>query len=370
MSTPSAGDLRWLDAAARIALPFRGTTAENPTVGAIVVPRDATMRGRAVTAPGGRPHAEPLALAMAGESAKGATLYVTLEPCNHWGRTPPCVEAVIASGVSRVVIGATDPDPRTAGRSIARLEAAGIEVVLAENHAPSLELHEGFFSRILRGRPFVTAKLAVSGDGMIGLPGKGNIPITGEVARNWTHMQRALSDAVMVGGRTAMLDRPRLSVRLAGLEDRKPLRVFVLGDGQMNQIATLSCQPTVFIVGKRKDAAPPQPHEAAESAFEIIESPSEDGRPNLLTGLEKLGQRGISSLLVEGGAKLNDALLDAGLIDRFHLLESDARIGPGGVPATVRPSLPERLAALGFIPVDRRPLGCDRLTTFEKQQDR
>lgn len=363
MTALSGDDLRWLDAAARIALPFRGTTAENPTVGAILVSPGGIMLGRAVTASGGRPHAEPLALAMAGEKARGATLYVTLEPCNHWGKTPPCVDAVIASGVSRVVVGLTDPDPRTAGKSIEKLRAAGIAVSVAENHALSRELHEGFFSRILRNRPFVTAKLAVSADGKIGLPDKGNVPITGEIAQRWTHMQRALSDAVMVGGNTAVLDRPKLSVRLPGLEDRKPLRVLVLGNAQLNQAASLAVQNTVFIV----ENAGPESH---SHLHEAIESPSDDGRPNLLSGLEKLGQRGISTVLVEGGAALTGALLDAALIDRFHLLESDTELGPDGVPATVHPSLPHRLSERGFVPVDNRTLGCDRLTTFEKKQDR
>ncbi|WP_116654363.1 bifunctional diaminohydroxyphosphoribosylaminopyrimidine deaminase/5-amino-6-(5-phosphoribosylamino)uracil reductase RibD [Pelagibacterium sediminicola] len=365
----SGDDLRWLDAAARIALPYRGTTGENPTVGAIIVSPDGVMLGRGVTAPGGRPHAEPQALAMAGEKARGATLYVTLEPCNHYGRTPPCVDAVIASGVGRVVVGATDPDPRTAGEGIQRLRAAGIPVTVADRHAPSQELHEGFFSRIQRGRPFVTAKLAVSADGMIGLADKGNVPITGAAARRWTHMQRALSNAVMVGGHTAILDHPRLNVRLPGLEDRKPLRVIVLAREQMNHIANLDTQGTVFIIENGEPESVSHRHEAVESVSDIIESPSDDGRPNLLAGLEKLGQRGISTVLVEGGARLNDALLDAGLIDRFHLLESKIEIGPHGVPATVHPSLPHRLTQLGFAPVDNRMLGCDRLTTFENKQD-
>ncbi len=367
MTTPAGEDLRWLEAAARIAMPYRGTTAENPTVGAIVVSPDGRMLGRGVTAPGGRPHAEPVALAAAGGKARGATLYVTLEPCHHWGRTPPCVDAVIASGVSRVVIGATDPDPRTAGRSIDKLRQAGIEVLVAKKHAPSLELHEGFFSRILRGRPFVTAKLAVSADGRIGLPDKGNFPITGETARRWTHMQRALSDAIMVGANTALLDRPRLSVRLHGLDDRQPLRVFVLGRRQLNQIDGIAAENAVFIVESAEPERDALRQEQVESQFQIIESPSDDGRPNLLRGLEKLAERGVSTVLVEGGATLNDALLDADLIDRFHLLESDVEIGPQGVPATVHSSLPNRLSALGFIAVDRRPLGCDRLTTFEKR---
>jgi diaminohydroxyphosphoribosylaminopyrimidine deaminase/5-amino-6-(5-phosphoribosylamino)uracil reductase len=182
-------DLRWLEAAARIAMPYRGTTAENPTVGAIVVSADGVVLGRGVTAPGGRPHAEPQALTMAGEGARGATLYVTLEPCNHWGQTPPCVDAVIASGVARVVCGAADADPRTAGQSIKKMRVAGIAVEVGSGLAAVERLHEGFFSRIRRGRPFVTAKLAVSWDGMIGRRDRGNVAITGEDARRWTHMQ-------------------------------------------------------------------------------------------------------------------------------------------------------------------------------------
>lgn len=363
MSTLAPADLRWLEAAARIATPFRGTTAENPTVGAIVVSPEGVVRGRGVTAPGGRPHAEPQALAMAGERARGATLYVTLEPCNHWGRTPPCVDAVVASGVARVVCGATDPDPRTAGKSIEKLERAGISVAVGES-LPAIErLHEGFFSRIRRGRPFVTAKLAVSKDGMIGRRDKGNVAITGEEARRWTHMQRALTEAVMVGAGTARLDDPRLNVRLAGFEDRKPARVVLAGretlPSELTLFATGSSQPTL-IVAENGIA------ESFSELGEVFGVEGDNGRPDPARVLEALAGRGIGRLLVEGGAGLNDALLDAGLVDRFHLLESEVTVGAEGVPASVHPSLPERLAQLGFGVVERRALGCDMLTTFEK----
>lgn len=355
-------DLRWLEAAARIAMPFRGTTAENPTVGALVVsPRDVVL-GRGVTAPGGRPHAEPQAFAMAGERARGATLYVTLEPCNHWGKTPPCVDAVIASGVARVVCGAADPDPRTAGQSIEKLKAAGIAVVVGEKLPVVERLHAGFFSRIRRGRPFVTAKLAVSRDGMIGRRDAGNVAITGEMARRWTHMQRALTEAVMIGAGTARLDDPRLNVRLAGLEDRKPLRVVLAGRERLPALTlfeTILDQPTVILA--ENGIAESFPRQA-----EVVGVAGENGRPDPKLALEALARRGIGRLLVEGGAGLNDALLDAGLVDRFHLLEGDGTVGADGVPASVHPSLPERLAELGFSVVERRALGCDMLTTFEK----
>jgi diaminohydroxyphosphoribosylaminopyrimidine deaminase/5-amino-6-(5-phosphoribosylamino)uracil reductase len=355
-------DLRWLEAAARIAMPYRGTTAENPTVGAIVVSADGVVLGRGVTAPGGRPHAEPQALTMAGEGARGATLYVTLEPCNHWGQTPPCVDAVIASGVARVVCGAADADPRTAGQSIKKMRVAGIAVEVGSGLAAVERLHEGFFSRIRRGRPFVTAKLAVSWDGMIGRRDRGNVAITGEDARRWTHMQRALSDAVMVGAGTARLDNPRLSVRLPGLEGRTPLRVVMAGralPANLTLFAMDSEQETVFVAEKGR----------VESIFEhadVVWVGGQDGYPDVGLALEALADRGIGRVLVEGGAALNDALLDAGLVDRFHLLSSDAIVGADGVPASIHGQLPERLAQLGFGVVESRALGCDMLTTFEK----
>jgi len=363
VSTAAPAQLRWLDAAARLALPFLGTTAENPTVGAIVVSPEGRLLGRGVTAPGGRPHAEPQALAMAGQGAAGATLYVTLEPCNHWGRTPPCVDAVIAAKVATVICGCVDPDSRTAGKGVAKLRAAGIDVIVAPDHMLSRKLHQGFFKRILTGRPLVTAKLAVSKDGMIGLPDKGNVPITGETAKRWTHMQRALSDAVMIGAGTARLDDPRLSVRLSGLENRRPLRVILAGKDELNPALNLfansSVQHTVVIAKKGH-------LESVSENVELIEVDSVDSAPDLVAGLRRLGERGISRLFVEGGARLTGSLLNAGLVDRFELLEGDKIVGPEGVPASVRFPLSERLSELGFRAVDRRALGCDRLTSFEK----
>lgn len=344
----SPDDRRRLDAAARIAMPWRGTTAENPTVGAVLVDPQGVVIGRGVTAPGGRPHAETLALAMAGDRARGATLYVTLEPCAHWGRTPPCADAVARAGVSRVVAGLGDPDPRTASQGFLRLRAAEVAVELAEGHRPSRLLHEGFLTRLTLGRPFVTAKLAVSADGMIGRAGEGNVPITGEIARRWTHMQRALSDAVLVGAATARLDRPRLTVRLPGL-DRRPMRVVLAGRQGPDFLET--------------------PSEDAGHWTVLQGMPSVDVKGNkagLAEALGDLARRGVSALLLEGGAGVTGAFLAAGLIDRFHVLESDVVVGAGGVPASPEGPLEGRLAAAGFSVVDRRALGCDRLRTFEK----
>lgn len=364
MNIATAEDLRWLDAAVRFASPYRGTTAENPAVAALIVDQDTqTLISRAVTAPGGRPHAEPQALDAAGERARGKTLYVTLEPCLHWGRTPPCADAVIRSGIGRVVIGTTDPDPRTAGNSAKRMMAAGIDVVLAD-HPPSQRLHEGHAVRQTLRRPFVTLKLAVSADGMIGRPDRGNVAITGEAAREWTHMQRALSDAVMVGAATALLDDPKLTVRLKGLEQRTPLRLILVGAGgldtKVNLIAGFTGYRVAIIVPSGFDQAVP-------ASIEVLRVGGEGGRPDLAEALAALCRKGIVHLLVEGGAELTEAFLAAGLADRFELLSSDITIGPIGVPATAKGTIEDRLSAAGFVAVDVREIGADMLRTFEKR---
>jgi diaminohydroxyphosphoribosylaminopyrimidine deaminase/5-amino-6-(5-phosphoribosylamino)uracil reductase len=364
LSDVSARDLRWLDAATRLAHPYLGTTAENPTVGAIVVDEQLQLVfGRAVTAKGGRPHAETQALAEARGSARGRTLYVTLEPCNHWGRTPPCADAVIQAGIGRVVIGLLDPDPRTAGSSIERLRRAGIPVALAD-HEPSRFLHEAHIMRKTRGRPFITAKLAVSKDGMIGLRDTANAPITGEEARRWTHMERAMSDAVMIGAGTAKIDDPQLTVRLEGLEHRTHMRIILAGatslDTSLNLIDGVSGYPTVIIAeqGNTFDIPP---------EVQVIEVEGKNGRPNLRKAMVALSDRGVGRLLVEGGAKLTESLIAAELVDRFHLLRGETIIGRNGVPATTLGSMEGRLRAAGFAEVDRRPLGADIVCTFERE---
>jgi len=364
LSEISPQDRRWLDSAARLARPWLGTTAENPTVGALIVDEERQLVfGRAVTAKGGRPHAETQALAEARTSARGRTLYVTLEPCNHWGRTPPCADAVIQAGIARVVIGLLDPDPRTAGSGIRRLRDAGIDVALAD-HEPSKLLHEGHVMRKTRGRPFIAAKLAVSRDGMIGLPDRANVPITGEQARRWTHMERALSDAVMVGARTARIDDPLLTVRLKGLEYRTHMRVILAGaqpfDTSLNLIDGVSGYPTVIIAEEgRSFDVPPE--------VQVIGVEARNGRPNLRKAMAALSERGVGRLLVEGGAKLTEALIVAELIDRFHLLTGTTDVGRKGVPATILGGIDGRLRAAGFAEVDRRMLGADMLRTFERE---
>lgn len=217
-------DEGFMAAAIRLSRLHLGRTATNPSVGCLIV-KDGVVVGQAVTAIGGRPHAEPQALAEAGAAARGATAYVTLEPCSHHGKTPPCAEALIAYGVARVVISVTDPDPRVSGRGIAMLRDAGIEVDAGVLEAEGRHSLAAYLTRQTKNRPYVTLKLAVSADGMIGREGEGQVAITGPEARTEVQVLRAETDAILVGIGTAISDDPLLTVRLPGLEAQSPVRI-------------------------------------------------------------------------------------------------------------------------------------------------
>lgn len=363
MNQPTEADLRWLDAAARYAAPFVGTTAENPTVAALLV--DALgdrLIARAVTARGGRPHAESQAIEAAGFAAAGATLYVTLEPCHHWGRTPPCVDAIIRAGIMRVVIGAKDLSPRTRGESTARLESAGVEVIHAD-HAPSRALTAGHAMLQTAGRPFVTAVLSMSADGMIGRTGAGRVAISGAAARNWLDLQRTRSEAVLLGAATVQTDDPKLAVGIPGLETRTPLRVILVGsngiDRNLNLIGGFSGHRTVVIAETATVLDLP-------SSVHAIRVPGINGRPDLAAALHALGDRGIQNLLVEPGARLTAALLKAGLVDRFALITSTSAIGADGVPASLEGPIGLVLEMADLSIGETQALGEDTLTLYQR----
>ena len=363
MSDLAPEDRRWLDAAARYATGFLGTTADSPTVAALVVdPHAQTLLSRAVTARGGRPHAEAQAITAAGFEAAGSTLYVTLEPCHHWGRTPPCVDAIIRAGIMRVVIGATDADPRTAGGSVAQLESAGIETVFAQ-HGPSRALHAGHILRHGAGRPQVMAVLAVSADGMIGRSGEGRVGIAGPASSRWIDMQRARSSAILVGAATARNDDPALTVTLPGLAGRTPLRIVLAGasgaDRKLNLIGGFSGYRTAVIAETTAEVDAPV-------SVETIRVTGRDGRPDLGAALAALGQRGIQNLLVEPGQRLLTALLETDLIDRFALIAAPMNIGEGGLPASVDGPIADLLAAAGLVETGRQRLGDDTLVLYER----
>lgn len=363
MSGLTGADRRWLDAAVRYATPFQGITAENPAAAALVVaPQDDVLIARAVTGRGGRPHAASRAIADAGFDAAGNTLYLTLEPCQHWGRTPPCVDAIIRSGIMRVVIGAADPDPRAAGAGIAQLESAGIETILAD-HQPSRALHAGHIMRHSAGRPHVTAVLAMSSDGMIGQAGRGHRDHIGPTARQWIDILRARADAVLIGAATARAEDPSLSVDLPGLAADTPLRVVLAGaegiDRKVNLIGGFSGYRTMIIA---ESSAPVD----APVSVEVVRVPGKAGRPDLGEAMQALGRKGVQNLLVEPGQRLVGALLDTDLVDRFVLLTGTHLLGQEAVSPSPGRSFADMLAAAGFVGCEREALAGDNLMIYER----
>ncbi len=320
-------------AAVRLAARGRGRTAPNPCVGAIVV-KGGRALARARTADGGAPHAESRALARAGKAARGSTLYVTLEPCAHTGRTPPCVDAVIAAHPRRVVIGLVDPDPRTSGQSVSKLRRAGIEVTVGVEGEACTRLHEGFLSRVLRGRPFTTLKLAASLDGRIATAQGESRWITSPAARNFVHSLRASSDAIAVGSGTALADDPELTARRGRRVVHRPARVVVDSDLRISPRARLldpSHPGSAWLLcssraGSRRRA------QLERAGARVIPVRARGGHLDLSAAWRELGRLGACDLLVEGGGGLAAALLRAGLVDRMHFFLAPLLIGADGVP--------------------------------------
>jgi diaminohydroxyphosphoribosylaminopyrimidine deaminase/5-amino-6-(5-phosphoribosylamino)uracil reductase len=328
-------DLAYMRAALGLAGRGIGRVAPNPAVGCILV-KDGVVVGRGWTQPGGRPHAETEALRRAGDRAKGATAYVTLEPCAHHGKTPPCADALIAAGVARVVAALEDPDPRVAGRGLKRLAAAGIDVFSGLCAAEAAELNAGFLMRVRDGRPLVTLKLASSLDGRIATHGGQSQWITGVEARARGHLLRRQNDAVMVGSGTVLADDPELTVRLPGLEQPAPLRIVV--DGRLRTpltaklVKTAKTVRTLLVTLPKADAR--RLHVFKECGVEILEVPPDTQGsidPHLM--MKALGGLGLTRILVEGGATLAAALLAAKAIDRVAWFRSATIIGGDGLAA-------------------------------------
>lgn len=327
-------DLSHMRAALAMARRGLGNAWPNPSVGCVIV-KDGRVVGRAVTAPGGRPHAETLALAMAGDAAQGADVYVTLEPCCHHGRTPPCTDALIAAGVGRVVIGSRDVDPRVNGAGAARLRAAGIAVREGVLRDEADEVNAGFFSRVRGGRPLVTLKLASTLDGRIATHGGESQWITGPAARRAAHALRGRHDAVMVGVGTVLTDDPELTCRIPGFTPVAPVRV--VADSHLRTrltarlVATARQTPTWIIL--RNGADPARRRALTDLGVTLIDVPGAEAGVDLRRGLEALAERGITRLLVEGGGQLAGSLLRADLVDRIAWFHAPAVIGGDGWPA-------------------------------------
>lgn len=352
-------DRRVLAAAIRLGRQALGTTWPNPAVGAIVV-RDGNVVGRGLTQPGGRPHAEPIALAAAGEAARGATLYVSLEPCNHYGRTPPCTDAILAAGIARVVVPQRDPDPRVSGRGLERLVAEGVRVACCGEETEARRAHAGHAARISRSRPFVLLKLAISADGAIGRLGEGNVPVSGETAHLHVHALRSRTDAILVGSGTVAVDDPALTCRLPGLEMRSPVRVIVEGE------TPLGPDRKVFTDG----AAPTWVYSASALARHGAEVRNivDRGRGGVDLGavLDHLAAAGITNVLVEGGARIARSLLDENLADAVMLFRSPRRLGGEAVPALAGLPLSLIEEPGRFVPVERRRFGEETMTRYER----
>ncbi|WP_202307200.1 bifunctional diaminohydroxyphosphoribosylaminopyrimidine deaminase/5-amino-6-(5-phosphoribosylamino)uracil reductase RibD [Mesorhizobium sp. L-8-10] len=338
--TTSAVDRRFMAAAIRLSRMHKGRTSTNPAVCTLIVRDDGdgpVIVGRGVTAIGGRPHAETQALAEAGERARGATAYVTLEPCAHHGRTPPCADALVAAGVARVVGAASDPDPRVSGNGYAILRRAGVEVVERVLADEAADLMAGYLIRSVRKRPEVILKLALSADGMIGRLGQGQIAITGPVARAQAHLMRMEADAIMVGIGTALADDPQLTVRLPGLENRSPVRIVLDQSLRLPAVSglvvTARIVPVLVATGPDAEAGRRAVLEAA--GVKLLAAEIYDGRIALPELLEDLASRGMSSVMVEGGADTARAFLEDDLVDRIALFRGPATIGAGGVAAPI-----------------------------------
>lgn len=322
-----------------------GRVWPNPAVGCVIV-KDGIIVGRARTADGGRPHAEPQALEQAGERARGATAYVSLEPCAHYGQTPPCAKTLVEAGVARVVIACTDPDPRVAGQGIKILQDAGIEVLVGVREAEAQRDHAGFFSRIGVKRPWVTLKLACTLDGRIATATGESKWITGPEARRLVHAQRAKHDAVMVGAGTVRADDPSLTVRDMGVT-RQPVRVVVSRrlDLPADCILTRTANEVPVWLCHGEDAGN-RLNPWAEAGVVGISCKVEQGQISVVSALEGLAEKGLTRVFCEGGGTLAASLLLNDVVDELIVFSAGMGIGAEGMPA---------LAAMGIDALSEAP---------------
>jgi len=342
-----------------------GQTWPNPAVGAVIV-KDGVIVGRGWTQKGGRPHAETEALKRAKRDARGATLYVTLEPCSHTGETPPCVDAIVRAGIARVVSALEDPNPQVAGQGHARLREKGIQVEVGLCAEQARRTHAGHIARVTQDRPHVLLKLAISADGKAGFAGRKPAPITGEVARERTFLLRAHSDAILVGIGTVLADNPQLNCRLPGMEERSPIRVVL--DTQLaaplsfGVIATVREQPTwVFCSPKASSVAEEILQDKGVQVFRVDE---QNGNLDLRQVLKRLSEEGITRLMVEGGPRVAASFVSADLVDEAVLLYGQMTIGREGIdPLEGLPfdALTERMKL-----IETDQLGSDKLEHYER----
>ncbi len=363
-----AADRRFMRLALSLGRRGLGRTWPNPAVGAVIV-NNGEIVGRGWTQAGGRPHAEVEALRRAARLARGATLYVTLEPCSHHGKSPPCADAVIASGIVRVVSAMEDPNPEVAGRGHARLRDAGISVDVGIEAATARCDHAGHIRRMRAGRPQIMLKLAISADSKAAGAGGKRVAITGEAVRNRVHLLRAQSDAIMIGIGTALADDPILTCRLPGMVKMSPIRVVLDAALRLPMQSRLAASageiPLWIIAGKNAPAA--SETAVRERGGEVLRITAKQGRLDLTEAMKLLATRGITRLMVEGGPAVASALIEADLIDEAVLFHSPLVIGEDGVPA-----LEPRAAQLldhHLKQIASEPMGPDRQETYQRGSD-
>ncbi len=344
-----------------------GSTWPNPAVGCVIV-RDGRVVGRGWTQPGGRPHAEAMALAQAGDAARGAVAYVTLEPCSHHGKTPPCADALIAAGVARVVVALGDPDDRVDGQGVARLRAAGIEVITDVCAAQARADQIGFLTRVQEGRPMVTLKLATSWDGRIATVTGESQWITGAPARRRVHAMRASHDAVLVGGGTARADDPSLTVRDLGVT-RQPVRVVVSRQLDLpltGKLAQTAHEIPLWLV-HGPEASPDLVSAWTGLGAKLLSVPVVRGQLDPRATLEALGAVGLTRVFCEGGGALAASLLAADLVDHVALFTAGLAIGAEGKPSIGALGLDRLGAAKRFEIQSVEQVGDDALTHWVRR---
>jgi diaminohydroxyphosphoribosylaminopyrimidine deaminase/5-amino-6-(5-phosphoribosylamino)uracil reductase len=344
-----------------------GHTWPNPAVGAVVV-KDGIIVGRGWTQPGGRPHAETQALKRAGKLAEGATIYVSLEPCSHKGKTPPCADAIIRAGVSRVVSAMEDPNPEVAGGGHRKLGERGIRVDVGVGANEARRIHAGHMRRITDGRPHVTLKLAVSSDEKVGAAGRRPVVLSGEAARERVFQMRAHNDAIMVGIGTVLSDNPALTCRLPGMFELSPIRVVL--DSQLkvplasHVIATVRETPTWVFASSSASAIAEEI--LTERGAKVFRVDSRDGVLDLAAVLKMLANEGITRVMAEGGPTVAASLVKADLVDEAVLLRSDKTIGPDGIDPLA--DMPFRVLthSVNLASCGSEQLGSDRVEYFAR----
>ena len=363
-----AADQRFMALALTLGRRGQGQTWPNPAVGAVIV-NDGVIVGRGWTQAGGRPHAEVEALRRAGDAARGATLYVTLEPCSHHGKSPPCADAVISAGIARVVSAIEDPNPEVAGQGHARLRAAGIMVDVGLCAREAAFDHAGHFRRIRDHRPHVILKLAVSPDGKIGAAGGKPVAITGEAVRDRVHLLRAQSDAVLVGIGTVLADDPQLDCRLPGMAARSPVRVVLdqsLRIPGASRLVGSAREIPLWVVGSELAEAAAATRLGAAGAQVIRVPPGNASGLDLTAVLHALAGKGITRLMVEGGSRVAASFIAADLVDEIWLFRGAEAVGADGVDALAALPLSKITQSQAYKVHASETFDKDTLTIYER----